>query len=108
MSATLREETTKPTYALVLTPGAIGIRCLRCERVSFNFNDVARLYCSSCKVWHSEELVVLMAMRAFTLGLRAARLGPKMPEHISVESVDAMDELDALMTELERHPGGSR
>lgn len=105
-SAGCRNEAAVPTYALVLAPGELGIRCLRCKLVSWNLNDVAQLYCGNCKLWHSERTEIVMAIRAFTLGLRAARLGPKMPTEIQLRTFEDMEGLDARLVELERGLGG--
>ena len=47
-----------PTYVIVPAPGAVGgraIRCLLCDRTSYNPNDVLHKWCDACKVFHEDE-----------------------------------------------------
>jgi hypothetical protein len=41
---------TPATYEIL--SGGAAIRCLRCNRVSHNLNDVAQRYCGNCHVFH--------------------------------------------------------
>ncbi|HEY1244508.1 MAG TPA: hypothetical protein VGF29_06710 [Hyphomicrobiaceae bacterium] len=48
---------TATTYALVIlfdhvTPGRLGIACLRCGQVSTHPQDVAERYCGACHQFH--------------------------------------------------------
>jgi hypothetical protein len=42
----------KVTYSLGRSNGVDSIRCLICDQVSSNPNDVQNLYCGNCHVFH--------------------------------------------------------
>jgi len=37
-----------------VSPTPVGIRCLRCGRVSYNLNDVRERYCGACHRFHDD------------------------------------------------------
>ena len=45
----------EPTYEILRINGDQAIRCLHCQRVSHNPNDVEQLYCGYCHRWHTDE-----------------------------------------------------
>jgi SNF2 family DNA or RNA helicase len=42
----------RQTYETNYYKGELGIRCKKCNSVSFNKNDINNLYCGRCKDWH--------------------------------------------------------
>jgi hypothetical protein len=46
-----------PTYTIRANPVAVGgrtITCTRCQRTSFNRNDVAHRYCGACHIFRDD------------------------------------------------------
>lgn len=46
-------------YGLVELHGQQGIRCLSCGFATFNPEDIRRLYCGFCHVFHSHDIALL-------------------------------------------------
>ena len=42
----------KPTYELIASKGQKAIKCLICEMVSYNKNDIEQKYCGNCHQFH--------------------------------------------------------
>jgi hypothetical protein len=44
------------SYQIVERAGHKGIKCLKCQRVSFNKNDIKFKYCGHCRTFHNDIL----------------------------------------------------
>lgn len=44
----------EPTYQIVTRGGVQGFKCLVCQRISFNVNDILNRYCGCCHRFHTE------------------------------------------------------
>lgn len=42
------------TYEIVNNKGEQGIRCLKCNLTSYNYNDIEQRYCGNCHIFHED------------------------------------------------------
>ena len=48
---------THQTYVMVIVNSQPGIKCLLCERISYNPNDIYHKYCGHCHIFHQMYII---------------------------------------------------